>query len=157
YLLLYYFFVLVFCVFFFSSRRRHTRFSRDWSSDVCSSDLRRRGRRRRTSPHSRWWCATSCGCAGRKSSSGGLLLACDGAERENRLGVGGHGAARGLPLGDIVTDHALQFGVTAAGQTGHRRRRNPGEQALEHTVSPVVVVELIGRERPECGRHESGV
>src|SRR5690606_39595784 len=28
--------------FFFSSRRRHTRFSRDWSSDVCSSDLGRR-------------------------------------------------------------------------------------------------------------------
>src|SRR5690606_8763633 len=26
-------------VFFFPSRRRHTRFSRDWSSDVCSSDL----------------------------------------------------------------------------------------------------------------------
>src|SRR5690606_14678440 len=31
-----------FC-FFFSSRRRHTRFSRDWSSDVCSSDLLQRG------------------------------------------------------------------------------------------------------------------
>src|SRR5690606_4405779 len=29
--------------FFFSSRRRHTRFSRDWSSDVCSSDLRKMG------------------------------------------------------------------------------------------------------------------
>src|SRR5256884_5610757 len=27
--------------FFFSSRRRHTRCSRDWSSDVCSSDLPR--------------------------------------------------------------------------------------------------------------------
>src|SRR3989442_3460668 len=27
-------------VFFFSSRRRHTRCGRDWSSDVCSSDLR---------------------------------------------------------------------------------------------------------------------
>src|SRR5690606_39445056 len=26
-------------LFFFSSRRRHTIFSRDWSSDVCSSDL----------------------------------------------------------------------------------------------------------------------
>src|SRR5690606_15308456 len=26
-------------LFVFSSRRRHTRFSRDWSSDVCSSDL----------------------------------------------------------------------------------------------------------------------
>src|SRR2546422_6989018 len=30
-------FILFF--FFFSSRRRHTRCSRDWSSDVCSSDL----------------------------------------------------------------------------------------------------------------------
>src|SRR5437870_13800795 len=27
------------CCFFFSSRRRHTRWPRDWSSDVCSSDL----------------------------------------------------------------------------------------------------------------------
>src|SRR5690606_39864678 len=26
-------------IFFFSRRRRHTRFTRDWSSDVCSSDL----------------------------------------------------------------------------------------------------------------------
>src|SRR2546430_5132904 len=33
--------LLVFtCVFFFSSRRRHTRFDCDWSSDVCSSDLK---------------------------------------------------------------------------------------------------------------------
>src|SRR3712207_7166601 len=29
--------------FFFSSRRRHTRYWRDWSSDVCSSDLPREG------------------------------------------------------------------------------------------------------------------
>src|SRR5205809_4382168 len=39
-----YFFYDGFCrfffFFFFSSRRRHTRCSRDWSSDVCSSDLR---------------------------------------------------------------------------------------------------------------------
>src|SRR3712207_9505909 len=28
-----------FLAFFFSSRRRHTRYWRDWSSDVCSSDL----------------------------------------------------------------------------------------------------------------------
>src|SRR5436309_11601970 len=33
------FIIFVFFFFFFSSRRRHTRFSRDWSSDVCSSDL----------------------------------------------------------------------------------------------------------------------
>src|SRR5450432_4650272 len=51
-----YFWCYCFCsccwrFFFFSSRRRHTRSDRDWSSDVCSSDLRggrqdRRGRKR---------------------------------------------------------------------------------------------------------------
>src|SRR5690606_40001365 len=40
-----------FVFFFFSSRRRHTRFSRDWSSDVCSSDLR--GRPRASPPRKR--------------------------------------------------------------------------------------------------------
>src|SRR5438445_6960114 len=34
-----YLFVLSCLFFFFSSRRRHTRYWRDWSSDVCSSDL----------------------------------------------------------------------------------------------------------------------
>src|SRR5690606_40672543 len=34
----------------FSSRRRHTRFSRDWSSDVCSSDLQHH------QPHARGRC-----------------------------------------------------------------------------------------------------
>src|SRR5882757_7725900 len=33
--------------FFFSSRRRHTRYWRDWSSDVCSSDLSAPARRAR--------------------------------------------------------------------------------------------------------------
>src|SRR2546430_15546665 len=32
--------VLIDYFFFFSSRRRHTRFDCDWSSDVCSSDLK---------------------------------------------------------------------------------------------------------------------
>src|SRR5439155_17293287 len=36
--------------FFFSSRRRHTRWPRDWSSDVCSSDLPRALWRQRTAP-----------------------------------------------------------------------------------------------------------
>src|SRR2546430_12616364 len=31
-------------LFFFSSRRRHTRFDCDWSSDVCSSDLKEQRR-----------------------------------------------------------------------------------------------------------------
>src|SRR5206468_7199318 len=33
------FYCFSFFFFFFSSRRRHTRSDRDWSSDVCSSDL----------------------------------------------------------------------------------------------------------------------
>src|SRR5256885_7141244 len=32
--------VILYFFFFFSSRRRHTRLQGDWSSDVCSSDLR---------------------------------------------------------------------------------------------------------------------
>src|SRR5688572_31791668 len=32
--------MIFFFFFFFSSRRRHTRFDCDWSSDVCSSDLK---------------------------------------------------------------------------------------------------------------------
>src|SRR5690349_23815309 len=37
-----YYIVVFFFSFFFSSRRRHTRSLRDWSSDVCSSDLLRK-------------------------------------------------------------------------------------------------------------------
>src|SRR5207249_2251702 len=36
------FWLCFFFFFFFSSRRRHTRSKRDWSSDVCSSDLKLR-------------------------------------------------------------------------------------------------------------------
>src|SRR3712207_7218659 len=40
-------------LFFFSSRRRHTRYWRDWSSDVCSSDLQRHGDRNGTDERQR--------------------------------------------------------------------------------------------------------
>src|SRR5690606_23396413 len=53
--------------FFFSSRRRHTRFSRDWSSDVCSSDLSRSP----ASPSLCGRCPASRGCVARR-----LLDAC---------------------------------------------------------------------------------
>src|SRR5207249_7482689 len=46
--------LLLFYFFFFSSRRRHTRSKRDWSSDVCSSDLSRSpSRKRRRASQSR--------------------------------------------------------------------------------------------------------
>src|SRR5436853_5712136 len=48
-----YFFCLFF-FFFFSSRRRHTRCLSDWSSDVCSSDLRP-SRNTRSAPTSNPW------------------------------------------------------------------------------------------------------
>src|SRR5207249_6047609 len=40
--------------FFFSSRRRHTRSKRDWSSDVCSSDLH-------SNSHIPWWLSRRAG------------------------------------------------------------------------------------------------
>src|SRR2546422_1834678 len=46
-------FILFLFFFFFSSRRRHTRCSRDWSSDVCSSDLNRDGCRNRSASNAR--------------------------------------------------------------------------------------------------------
>src|SRR5690606_41090813 len=42
--------------FFFSSRRRHTRFSRDWSSDVCSSDLEKLYLSTRRTPQEQTFC-----------------------------------------------------------------------------------------------------
>src|SRR5215813_15225864 len=44
FLFFFYLFFFVYDFFFFSSRRRHTRCGRDWSSDVCSSDLGPGGR-----------------------------------------------------------------------------------------------------------------
>src|SRR5215475_3620117 len=60
--------------FFFSSRRRHTRFSRDWSSDVCSSDL---------SPSPTPWGGSSRRTRRGRTSSGGRVAS--GSE-ERRVG-----------------------------------------------------------------------
>src|SRR5690348_17873621 len=69
------YFILV--LFFFSSRRRHTRWTGDWSSDVCSSDLpygrpRRRRRDRRAHPRDRreLFAARNRGRCGGPSSRG---------------------------------------------------------------------------------------
>src|SRR5438067_12334667 len=98
-------------VFFFSSRRRHTRSKRDWSSDVCSSDLfprwstlpttsppARRCSRGRCSVGAvcrtrRWACTTACRSWSARSeerrvgkeSGGGLR----GGVREDECVVGG--------------------------------------------------------------------
>src|SRR5690348_18197580 len=55
-------FLCFFFFFFFSSRRRHTRWTGDWSSDVCSSDLDRARARWGRTPHRR--------CAARRRRRG---------------------------------------------------------------------------------------
>jgi len=42
-------------LFFFSSRRRHTRYWRDWNSDVCSSDLKLKDRKKNKQGRPRVW------------------------------------------------------------------------------------------------------
>src|SRR5690606_41093262 len=99
---------------FFSSRRRHTRFSRDWSSDVCSSDL---SAPLATLPaqSAAWdermlhaWNRTGVSWAGRPPSIDALFagqaartpdaiaVECDGASRSEERRVGKGRGTRGL-------------------------------------------------------------
>src|SRR5699024_11253999 len=52
------------------SRRRHTRSKRDWSSDVCSSDLRARSVRRAAAPRA---ITSNAEASGRRRPSGRLM------------------------------------------------------------------------------------
>src|SRR5437868_15218096 len=90
-------------VFFFSSRRRHTRSKRDWSSDVCSSDLQpgasrdagtaggevRDGRDRRDRR------AGAAGCPVREGAAG--KAAGQGVHRSEERRVGKEGRTGGGP------------------------------------------------------------
>src|SRR2546429_82011 len=88
------------CVgFFFSSRSRHTICSRDWSSDVCSSDLSRRCRRLARHPQRRE------SAAAHDAAGLALTLRPDRVDRLGRItsrqprrGVSPDGAIRGYPL-----------------------------------------------------------
>src|SRR5690625_7223713 len=70
---------------FFSSRRRHTRWPRDWSSDVCSSDLN-------SAQHGP---ITGCGSHRSYPHQGGLSASCRG--RLPNLHQPAHFPFRGLP------------------------------------------------------------
>src|SRR3712207_9220474 len=77
--------------FFFSSRRRHTRYWRDWSSDVCSSDLGERG-----------------GCRdGRRQNGRGQRRRGLGAGRGTRAGPGD---AAGHRTGESRVGERVDFG-----------------------------------------------
>src|SRR3989449_4934785 len=91
--------LLVLFFFFFSSRRRHTRCSRDWSSDVCSSDL---------------LCFGSCTCLGGVSAGiprgGGSDLRAAGGGDD--LFAAGSGFFM-LAVGNFVTLASFAFGLRA--------------------------------------------
>src|SRR5437868_8645009 len=65
--IIFFFIFFFFFFFFFSSRRRHTRSKRDWSSDVCSSDLKFRPPARNFSQSSRPWPACESGAGSTRS------------------------------------------------------------------------------------------
>src|SRR6266542_4649863 len=97
--------------FFFSSRRRHTRCYRDWSSDVCSSDLPREG-------------AREAGRDGRAEPD-------DVRRDEPRPGEGGGGAAReGVGRAPAAARAAL----------GGERREDPGRDGPVRAVEARVTV-----------------
>src|SRR5256885_5875935 len=75
--------------FFFSSRRRHTRLQGDWSSDVCSSDLRQAGSLSRAHH--------AAGRAALPDPGGPLLQVADqgGRSLALSLGQGDHGGRQG--------------------------------------------------------------
>src|SRR5690625_8010658 len=81
---------------FFSSRRRHTSWPRDWSSDVCSSDLRDTSApklaRCRSIGVSRKRCTMLSGCFWGPAwleESGGLESGASARSEERRVGNGG--------------------------------------------------------------------
>src|SRR5690606_29967218 len=107
--------------FFFSSRRRHTRFSRDWSSDVCSSDLKQ--------------ARLALGLVGVPALAALLLVA---------LGAKGLHRDAGLFLGlslPLVPLALTLFGVSAQGRlqllVGQVDRRNVRVVALHHLARRV--------------------
>src|SRR2546429_1764399 len=78
--------------FFFSSRRRHTRCSRDWSSDVCSSDLIRFRTPTWPGSSSGVWSARQATGAPHFGQCGGEVLHRRGDQREiGRASCGGRG------------------------------------------------------------------
>src|SRR6266498_1655944 len=135
--------------FFFSSRRRHTRCGRDWSSDVCSSDLARRaacaraghGHTRAARLHAarNRPCPRGVTARGRHGAETLLLRAAPVADYERALCAGGRD--RDLDRHRIALDDAvgardegdtLWASVGGAGEEGDAEadREGEGEKAL---------------------------
>src|SRR5437764_11448014 len=120
------FFFFLFCFFFFSSRRRHTRYIGDWSSDVCSSDLRpprgRRGRRRLRGARAGDRPGTSDG-ARRAAAAPVGQPAAPRPHQPRRPGRNGRCCRRGRVRGRDAGPGVPRPGVGPGGPRRRRRRR----------------------------------
>src|SRR5690606_40306371 len=103
---------------FFSSRRRHTSFSRDWSSDVCSSDL----------PATR---RTARGESRRLRRGGARLPGHRARGGTSRRRGGGVAAPCGLPIRRRSTWHAGGGGKRSEERRVGKRCRAGGRTAAD--------------------------
>src|SRR2546422_4006970 len=119
-------FLLFLFFFFFSSRRRHTRCSRDWSSDVCSSDLHDRapGRHARGHPRRRRHAplALPAGVVRRRVPSGLVRRGGGPVPRRGRR----PGAARRQPRRGVALRRAGELGARVEPRGWPRRRAQRG-------------------------------
>src|SRR3712207_8155258 len=75
---------VVYKLFFFSSRRRHTRYWRDWSSDVCSSDLASSGATFRPARRASSTARSSSSSSGDRPSTTAAATTCPAVRSEER-------------------------------------------------------------------------
>src|SRR6266704_2196442 len=130
--------------FFFSSRRRHTRSKRDWSSDVCSSDL----------SWQPYWPRTCRRCGGHETVTRG-----SGRPRPN--GGCRRQAVDGSDRGRHGHDSDVAGRVPAGSRAGRRQRRCPGGErsrgnAGGETDGGAYPALPSPRSRPRGGRGQSG-
>src|SRR5438105_15352839 len=103
--------------FFFSSRRRHTRSTRDWSSDVCSSDLTGAGEpltsQRGDSVLSAWQTKTPARLHSPTPVSVHLSpsLACSSRSEERRVGKECRSLRAPYHQTNNLTSHPTRFGL----------------------------------------------
>src|SRR5690606_40620657 len=107
--------------FFFSSRRRHTRFSRDWSSDVCSSDL---------------WCKLHRFIRMKRLTNG--RSACTLAE-SIKTGRGTGPLKPGQPEGDRRRSEERRVGKEGRSRWGRKHCRERGSAPKANATTPVVM------------------
>src|SRR5690606_3741279 len=119
-----------------TSRRRHTIFSRDWSSDVCSSDL--------IAAHSRDWCLNRW-----------EEEASPGSSRGNRLPLR---SARALPAAILSQSptRSLSGSDSGRGEGDYRSSGTSGEARWGQFLSGSRVQRVVARD-PISGRRRSAI